>query len=182
VGQGRVLVFASTFDNVANDFPLHPSFVPFVEQAARYLGRLDESPSSVPVGAFAELRETGEKGAAIAVLDPAGKRALSLDEAASARSFQFSQAGFYEIQRPNGRDELVAVNVDRHESDLTSASAEALALWRNTASGAAAGGPTGEADRRPVSLWWYVMLAVLVLALAESLLGNRHLSVDKEAA
>jgi hypothetical protein len=29
---------------------------------------------------------------------------------------------------------------------------------------------------------WYVMLAVLALAVAESLLGNRHLSVDKEAA
>jgi hypothetical protein len=36
VGEGRVLVFASTFDNVANDLPLHASFIPFVEQAARY--------------------------------------------------------------------------------------------------------------------------------------------------
>ena len=29
VGEGHVLVFASTFDNIANDFPLHASFVPF---------------------------------------------------------------------------------------------------------------------------------------------------------
>jgi hypothetical protein len=31
-------------------------------------------------------------------------------------------------------------------------------------------------------LWWYVMIAVLALAFAESLLGNKHLAVDKEAA
>ena len=37
LGEGHVLVFASTFDNIANDFPLHSSFVPFVEQTARYL-------------------------------------------------------------------------------------------------------------------------------------------------
>jgi hypothetical protein len=34
-----VQVFASTFDNIGNDFPLHSSFLPFVEQTARYLGR-----------------------------------------------------------------------------------------------------------------------------------------------
>ena len=38
VGSGHIMVFASTFDNVANDFPRHPSFVPFIEQTARYLG------------------------------------------------------------------------------------------------------------------------------------------------
>jgi hypothetical protein len=55
-------------------------------------------------------------------------------------------------------------------------------LWQNTAQGtAAAGGASGD-EQKPVSLWWYVMLAVLLLALAESLLGNQHLSVDKEAA
>ena len=93
-------------------------------------------------------------------------------------------AGFYDIRRPNGRNELVAVNADRHESDLTPAPPETLTLWQNTASG------TFREWRRdcagsaqaPLSLWWYVMLAVLALAVAESLLGNQHLSVDKEAA
>ena len=31
VGEGRVLVFASTFDNISNDLPLHASFLPFLE-------------------------------------------------------------------------------------------------------------------------------------------------------
>jgi hypothetical protein len=75
------------------------------------------------------------------------------------------------------------VNSDRRESDLTPASPDRLKLWQNTASDTA-NGETAQTNeqQKPVSLWWYVMLAVLALAIAESLLGNRHLSVDKEAA
>ena len=37
MGEGRILFFSSSFDNIANDFPLNPSFVPFIEQTALYL-------------------------------------------------------------------------------------------------------------------------------------------------
>jgi len=185
-GDGHIVVFASTFDNIDNDFPVHPAFVPFIEQTARYLGRLDSGPSSVPVGAFGELRDSKEVGAAVDVVDPKGDRVLSLAEATKAQNIQFEQAGFYDIRRPNGRNELVAVNADRRESDLTPASPEDLKLWQNTANGATGStdpqtpGQAGPTSR--LSVWWYVMLVVLALAVAESLLGNHHLSVDKEAA
>ena len=182
VGEGHILGFASTFDNVANDFPIHASFVPFIEQTARYLGRLDAGPASVSVGAFAELRDSKEKGAAVDVVDPKGDRVLSLEEATKAQNIQFSQAGFYDIRRPNGRNELVAVNAERQESDLTPVSPESLSLWQNTAQGIASAETASGEQQKPVSLWWYVMLAALLLAVAESLLGNQHLSVDKEAA
>jgi hypothetical protein len=181
VGQGRILIFTSTFDNIANDFPLHASFVPFVEQTARYLGRLDAGPAGVTVGSFAELRDTKAKGAAVDVIDPHGVSALSLAEGASAENIQFTESGFYEIHRPTG-PETVAVNADRHESDLAPAPQETLTLWENTAQGASGAGGTSESGQRDLSLWWYVMIAVLALAIAESLLGNKHLSVDKEAA
>jgi hypothetical protein len=183
LGTGHIVVFASTFDNVANNFPLRPSFVPFIDRTARYLGRLETNPPAVLVGSFAELRDSKETGVSVDVLDPKGERVLSLDEATKAQNIQFTQAGFYDIRRPNGRNELVAVNADRLESDLTPAAQETLTLWQNTANGAsgAAGGPT-QTDRKPLSLWWYVMLVVLALAVAESFLGNQHLSVDKEAA
>jgi len=182
VGEGHILVFASTFDNVANDFPLHASFVPFIQQTARYLGRLDDRPPSVLVGSFEELRDSKEKGSAVEVVDPQGGRVLSLEEATQAQNIQFTSAGFYEIHRPNRADELVAVNADRRESDLTPAPAETLTLWQNTAQGSSEGGGAAAGEQKPLSLWWYVMLVVLALAVAESLLGNRHLSVDKEAA
>jgi hypothetical protein len=56
-------------------------------------------------------------------------------------------------------------------------------LWQNTANGTSTSeGGAAAAEQKPLSLWWYVMLAVLALAIAESFLGNQHLSVDKEAA
>ena len=87
------------------------------------------------MGTFEELRDSKEKGAAVDVVDPKGDRVLSLDEATKAQNIQFTQSGFYDIRRPNGRNELVAVNADRHESDLTPATPETLSLWQNTASG-----------------------------------------------
>ena len=182
IGEGHVLVFTSTLDNIANDFPKHNSFVPFVEQTARYLGHLNQGPPSVAVGSFAELRDSKQKGVAVDVVDPKGQRALSLEEATKAENIQFTMAGFYEIRRPNAPNELVAVNADRHESDLTPASPDTLALWQNTAEGSGGAAASAEGDQRPLSVWWYVMLAVVALAVAESLLGNRYLSVDKEAA
>jgi hypothetical protein len=182
IGEGHVVVFASTFDNLDNDFPLHSSFVPFIDQTARYLARMDSGPPSVTVGSFAELRDSKEKGSSVDVVDPKGDRALNLEEATKAQNIQFTMAGFYDIRRPNGRNELVAVNADRHESDLTPAPPDSLSLWQNTANGTAETAGQANGEQKPLSLWWYVMLAVLALTVAESLLGNQHLSVDKEAA
>lgn len=36
-GRGRVLLFGSDLNNEWNDFPLHPTFAPFVHELARYL-------------------------------------------------------------------------------------------------------------------------------------------------
>ena len=182
IGEGHVVVFASTFDYIDNDFPIHAAFVPFIDQTARYLARMDSGPPSVQVDSFAELRDSKEKGTAVDVVDPKGQRALSLEEATKAQNIQFTMAGVYDIRRPNGRNELVAVNADRRESDLTPATPDTLSLWQNTANGSAEAGGSSAGGEKPLSLWWYVMLAVLALTVAESLLGNRHLSVDKEAA
>ena len=37
-GRGRILPFTSDLDRRWNDFPLHPIYVPFVQELARYLG------------------------------------------------------------------------------------------------------------------------------------------------
>ncbi|HYT77041.1 MAG TPA: BatA and WFA domain-containing protein [Vicinamibacterales bacterium] len=49
-GTGRLLLFASDVDRRWNDFPLHPSFVPFVQEIARYLGARPPAVSSYLVG------------------------------------------------------------------------------------------------------------------------------------
>jgi Aerotolerance regulator N-terminal/von Willebrand factor type A domain len=183
VGEGRVVVFASTFDNIGNDFPGSNAFVPFVEQTAQYLGGLEGGSSNFNAGAFVDLRTAKEKGAPVEVIGPDGKRALSLSESTKAQTFQLANEGYYEIRRANGRHELDAVNPDRRESDFALVPPDVLKLWENTgqttlSTGAASPEPTKSRN----DLWWYVMIAALGLAVAESLIGNRHLSVDKEVA
>jgi hypothetical protein len=43
---GRVLLFASDVDRRWNDFPLHPTFVPFAQEVTRYLGARPPAVSS----------------------------------------------------------------------------------------------------------------------------------------
>ncbi len=45
-GAGRVLLFASDLDRRWNDFPLHPAFVPFVQETMKYLGGRTAPPSA----------------------------------------------------------------------------------------------------------------------------------------
>jgi Aerotolerance regulator N-terminal/von Willebrand factor type A domain len=184
VGEGRVLVFASTFDNLANDFPLHASFVPFIEETAQYLGGQQGRSTNVAVDSFIELRSAKDQGASVDVIDPDGRHPLSLKEAASTQSFQVNREGFYEIRRANGRVEMVAVHADRLESDLTAVPKETLELWHNTGRGPDANNVNGEAatQARPQSLWRYALLLVLIVAIIESVIASRYLSVEKEAA
>ncbi len=191
IGEGRALVFASTFDNVANDFPLHTSFVPFIEQSAYYLSGVEKSAADIAVESYLELRSSKDQGTSVEVLDPGGQRALSLTESTSAQNFRLPREGFFEVRRANGRHELIAVHADRRESDLTVIPKETLALWQNMGMGGEQqSGPGGQGITRtaPWSLWWYFALALLIVSLLESLFASRYLvaenkpMVRKEAA
>ena len=102
IGEGRVLLFTSGLDNFTNDFPLHPIFVPFVEQTARYLSGTESRSGSRTVDSFLELRSSKEQSVSVEVIDPDGHRPLSLKEATTAQTFQLTRAGFYELQLANG--------------------------------------------------------------------------------
>ncbi len=181
LGRGRVLLFASTFDNVSNDLPLRAAFVPFIEQTAAYLGGQAQSFQSLAVDSHLPLRSAGELGTAIEVIDPRGRRALSLDQAATAETVAVTQAGFYELRRGSGRHETVAVNADPRESDLELIPGETLALWQKTGQGGGETPGAAGSERRRQDLGWYALLVVLALVVAESWIGNRHLDVEREA-
>ncbi len=184
VGEGRVIVFTSTFDNVGNDLPLHAAFVPFVEETARYLGGQQDRSTNVAVDSYLELRSAKERGAAIDVTEPDGTHPLSLKDATTTQSFQVTREGFYDIHRANGREELVAVHADRRESDLTTIPQDTLVLWKNTGLGpdTPADGSAADTQAKPWSLWRYALLLVLITAIIESVFASRYLSVEKEVA
>ncbi len=182
IGGGHALVFTSTFDNIANNLPIEPVWLPFIDQLTHDMGGIGTSPGNYRVGSFVDLRTAKEKNVPVEVVGPDGKRLLSLSESAKASTFQFPSMGFFEIRRANGRAELAAVNTDRRESDFSLVPAETLELWKNTgiAPGGTKAGATGAAGKttqdKKAELWWWVLLALVVLAVAESVLGNRHIS------
>jgi hypothetical protein len=187
IGEGRVLLFTSGLDNLTNDFPLHPAFVAFVEQSARYLSGAERPASARTVDSFFDLRtsreqEPGQK-LGVEVVDPDGRRPLSLNEAATTQSLRLARAGFYQVRLANGREDVVGVNPDRRESSLDVVPDDVLALWRGTPK---APEPAVSIDGRapqehePFSVWWYIMLIVLTAALAESWLASRYLGTRRE--
>ncbi len=179
LGEGKVLVFTSTFDNDSNDLPLHASWVPFVERSAAYLaGSGAEQPVNLTVDSYVELRTADSKSAAAEVLDPDGKRLLSLEEATTAKNFAVNKEGYFELKTASGRHTLLAVHADRLESNLNAIPEETLALWRATGSdqtAAGASGPGNEQDKKPWPLWPWLLLLLLVVAMAESLVADRYL-------
>ncbi len=167
---------------------------------ARYLAGSDRQGGARPVDAYLELRGTtlgragagNDKGQGVEVIDPEGKRPLTLGEAASAQSFQLSEAGFYQIRLANGHQDEVGVNPDPRESNLDLIPEDVLALWQGRggqapedagagqgAGGNAAGSPAAP-RKTPETFWWYVMLLVLCAAVAESVLASRYLGTQRE--
>jgi len=59
-----------------------------------------------------------------------------------------------------------------------------LELWRNTGRGSdiPSAGAESASAARPWSLWRYALLLVLIIAIIESVIASRYLSVEKEAA
>jgi hypothetical protein len=183
IGEGRVVLLTSGLDNLTNDFPLHPAFVPFIEQTARYLAGSERQGGARPVDAYLELRNAREQAQGVEVTDPEGRRPLTLGEAASAQSFQLTEAGYYQLRLANGRQNEVGVNPDPKESNLDVIPDEVLALWQGKTSEssqeASAPGPASR-DKTPQTLWWYVMLLVLAFAVAESVLATRYLGTQRD--
>ncbi|HTW67925.1 MAG TPA: BatA domain-containing protein [Bryobacteraceae bacterium] len=185
IGEGRVMLLTSGLDNLTNDFPLNPAFVPFIEQTARYLAGSERQGGARAVDAFLELRNAREQGQGVEVTGPEGKRPLTLREAASAQSFQLTEAGYYQLRLANGRQNEVGVNADPKESNLDVIPDDVLALWTG------GGGQTSQqasapsqaaAQKMPQSFWWYVMLLVFAAAIAESALASRYLGTKSDVS
>ena len=188
VGEGHIMLLASGLENLTNDLPLHPIFVVFVDRMARYLSGDERLSGSKVVDSFVQLRGAAEPAgvaANVEVIDPDGRRPLSLSEARTMQSFRLGRSGFYQIRFANGRDAVIGVNPDRRESNLEPLTKDVQDLWSGS-SGSRGTPPAGAArvpvKARPVSLWWYVMMLALVVASAETALASDHLGTQREEA
>jgi hypothetical protein len=186
LGEGHVLVLASGLENLTNDLPLHPVFVAFADRTARYLSGANRLSGLRLVDSFVQLRSVAKPTGAVAnveVIDPDGRRPLSLSEARTAQSVRLERAGFYQVRFANGRDAVIGVNPDRRESDLRPLAEDVQQLWTGgsgTTSSQTAGAQAVAMNYRPVSLEWYVMLLALMVAVAETSFASLYMGVPRE--
>ena len=121
------------------------------------------------------LKQSG--GASGQVIAPSGQTILTLADTHSTQNVELRQTGFYEVYTP-GRQRLIAANPDPLESDTAAIDPDMLARWR--ASGELLtdnmAGQTTAAEPVTIELWRWLLLILVVIVLAESLLGNRYLN------
>ncbi len=178
IGQGRVLLFASSLGRVWSDFPIRSCYVPFWQELVEYAANWQSRPSEFQVNQAFSL--TGWEPASRTqethrweMLDPGGRRMVGLAES-EPDYVMLETPGYYELRWEKTTD-WIAVNVDRSESDLSRIrTGEMLSALRSNqlrqvqASRASASEQTTEEP-----LWPFLLGLALILLLAEALVANR---------
>jgi hypothetical protein len=200
IGAGRVIAWTSTLDDSWSDLAVQPVYLPLVHQLARYLAHYEQPQSWQTVGQVLDLPAANGRGDRI-VVTPSGQRIAQT--AGGAGLVELNEQGIYEIRgatvpgatdsgaRVQGakvpgaavpgaasRPRAIAVNLDPTESDLTPLDPrELVAAVTGHATPVAAQPLAPEATREDAekrqALWWYLLLAGLVLLAAEMSIANR---------
>jgi len=145
VGLGHVLLWTSTFDNSWTDFPLHPVFLPVVQEMARYAASEREAEPYFTVGQPLDADFLLAEAGAVVPVARAGETPAPGPEAIlvgpdgvgvelgglGGDLVQLSVPGFYEVRLgEDGADgaRTFAANPDVAEADPTRIDAEELIL------------------------------------------------------
>ncbi len=178
VGTGRVIALSTTLDNSWNSFALKPVYLPFVHQIVRYLARYEQPASWRTVGQVVDLSTLLKSRADRVVVTPADERIRI--PSSEPGLLELNEQGTYEIRSgagPSTRPDRIAVNLDPAESDLTPMDPQELvaavtgraALTSNQTAPAEI--TVEEAERRQ-ALWWYFLVAGVLLLAAEMAVSN----------
>ena len=189
VGSGRVLVITTTLDPSWNTLALQPGFLPLVHESLKYLASHVPAARSVHVGDTVDLASYARglsgygqsaaaftRGAQSTLRTPSGRTV----HMASGEAFpRFREAGFHEVHVSGGgaKSLVIAANPLPRESDLTALDAREFveSFEVREPQGAAA----AEADARTAGggverdVWWYLVLACVVLLALDTLISNR---------
>ncbi len=188
VGAGTVLVLSTTLDNRWNDLPIQPVFLPFAHQLMQYLAGYGALRPWVTAGQVVNLADYvgGETAGTATVLDelvvetPSGERILRRFEQESPY-LELREQGLYRVRPLDDRSTAlatIAANLDPAETDLTVVDPEEVVGAVSTAGSSADQASAGlvltpqERERRQ-GLWWYLLIGVILLLLAELTLSNR---------
>ncbi|MFG0333607.1 MAG: hypothetical protein ACF8TS_09620, partial [Maioricimonas sp. JB049] len=199
VGEGTVILLAGPLDTDWSTLPSKNDFVPFLHEMVFQLAAGTRN-RNVPAGAplVLPLSGPGEAGS-IRFVDPTGEehaaKLAGTPERPLARLDQTELPGVYRARsqtNPTGPAEFFVVTFDRRESDLTPLAAdqqELLAgedrlLFIETVDDLVA---ATSVESPPREIWKFLLLAVLLLLVAEVAMTRRlvqggHEAVDVDEA
>lgn len=174
-GKGRVVLVAMPLDNRNGDFPLQPAFLPFLRRLVLFTSGHD----AIPL-----WRHTGEswalpEGIEVPVVSAPDSSISRPAKDSIGLAIPLMDAGRYAVYEGSVSGEArvsVAVNVAPAESDLTPIDPRELLLGVRTAdsteSATAEPATPAELERRQ-GLWRFVLAAVALLLVGETVFANR---------
>lgn len=174
VGEGKVILFASTMDLEWNNLPLQGLFLPFVHETLRHLVQPASTQRSFQVGDNFSL-------------DPGGEASVIAAQDANGNAIEFTNDGFViQAATPgfiaadiDGEAARFAVNILPEESNFARNPVENLydaIINPDTNPIRSREVQTAqliEELERPQRIWWWLLTLVMVLIVAESLIANR---------
>jgi hypothetical protein len=176
-GSGLILLFTTTFDATWNDLPLTPTFLPFVRQMTRYLGELEERAFHLQGDVFTVA--AAKDGTPPAVDTPNGERITDRKQTPTGELIIAArEPGFYRLRYPDTSD-FAAVNLKSEESDLSKLN---VGEFVSSITGAdsktsPAAAPDEKLGKEEVEsrqrVWFYLLLAALLLFITEAVLARR---------
>jgi hypothetical protein len=154
-GTGRVLAFASDLDHRWNDFPVHPTFVPFLHEAVRYLSGARQHAgeylvADVPAGVAPRPGIATVKGTGVFSDRPSAEN---------------TPVPFFRV----------AVNVDPAESDVNRLTPEQFqtAIVREPGTSRTAERLEAREQEERQHVWQYVLGLMVAMLALESVIGSR---------
>jgi hypothetical protein len=181
LGEGRVIAFGTTLDDSWTDLALKPVYLPLVHQLVRYLSRYEVPSNWQTVGQVVDLSVLLNGRADRVVVAPSNQQTKV--PSSEPGVVELAEQGIYEV-RGTGTPQQIAVNLEPTESDLSAMDPGELAAavtGRASAAEASSEAPaplTPAESERQQGLWWYLLLAGLVLLTAEMVVSNR-LSINE---
>ena len=173
VGEGKVLLFASSLDLEWNNLALQGLFLPFVHETLRHLVRSEVGQSAYEIGDNISL-EQFVLDTEVSVMDADG-RSVSLESSNLQRA---TSPGLFTATSGAGSTRY-AVNILPEESNFTRVATSTLydaIVNPDTSPLQSRDAQTAqliEELENPQRLWWWILSLVMVLLLVEVLVANR---------
>lgn len=174
VGNGKVILFASSLDLEWNNLALQGLFLPFVHETLRHLVQSETKQGSYDIGDSFSLDPTGE-GQSVQAVTPSGDDIVFANDDFVVTA---TEPGLISVN-VDQVDYRYAVNILPEESDFTRAAVATLydsiinPDTDITQSREVRTAQLIEELERPQRMWWWILVSVMLLILAEAVVANR---------